>query len=242
MKKNKMEVGQVRTRQRVTDHGEVYTNAREVNAMLDLVKDETERIDSRFLEPACGHGNFLEAIMERKLDAVEKKYKRSQTEFEAQSLLGLACIYGIDIQEDNVLEARDRLFDLLEQRYRKLIGKELDRTLSASIRYVLDRNIIHGDALELRTVPPKKPERPQNGRPTLDSLKNLGKPIVFSEWSLIGTDKIKRIDYSFEELLDKTTGPLWDTVEKREREFKRVAEFPLVHYLEIPNAFRPIQS
>lgn len=206
--------------------------------MLDLVKDETERINSRFLEPACGHGNFLEAILSRKLDAVEKRYQKSRAEFEAQGIWGLACIYGIDIQEDNVIDARNRLFELFEERYRKLFRRDLDDRYRNSLRYVLKRNIIHGDALDLKTVPPKKPELPQDVRPTLESLRNEGEPIVFSHWDLVGSDLIKRIDYSFEELLDKTAGPLWDTVDKQKREYRRVAEFPLVHYLEIPNAYK----
>ena len=69
--------GQIKSRKRVADHGEVFTGEREVNAMLDLVKSETERIESRFLEPACGDGNFLAEILRRKLEAVKKasKYK-----------------------------------------------------------------------------------------------------------------------------------------------------------------------
>jgi len=62
--------------------------------MLDLVKHETERIDSRFLEPACGHGNFLTAILERKLDVVEKTYGKSQIEFERYSVLAVASIWN----------------------------------------------------------------------------------------------------------------------------------------------------
>jgi len=230
--------GQVKSRTRVTDHGEVYTNPREVNAMLDLVKDETERIDSRFLEPACGHGNFLEAILERKLDAVERKYKKSRTEFETQGLLGLACIYGIDILEDNVIEARHRLFDLFEKRYRKLFGNDTDYRFFDSIRYVLNRNILHGDALTLKTVPSEQNLLEQNGRPTLDSLKNDGNAIVFSHWSFIDRERIKRHDYLFEHLVNRIgDGPLFS--DQGEEAFipKSVAEFPPVHYLDLSSAY-----
>lgn len=229
---------QLKSRQRVADHGEVYTSPREVNAMLDLVKDETERIDSRFLEPACGHGNFLEAILERKLDAVEKKYKRSRTEFEAQGLLGLACIYGIDILEDNVIEARHRLFDLFEKRYRTLFGDAVDIRFLDSIRYILSRNIIHGDALTLKRVPPERGTLEQNSRPTLDSLKNDGNAIVFSHWSFIDRKRIKRHDYLFEHLVNRIgDGPLFS--DQGEEAFipKSVAEFPPVHYLDLSSAF-----
>jgi len=233
-----MEAVQVRSRQRVSDHGEVYTNPREVNAMLDLVKDETERIDSRFLEPACGHGNFLEAILERKLDAVEKKYKKSRTEFEAQGLLGLACIYGVDILEDNVIEARHRLFDVFEERYRKLFRQEIDVRFLDSLRYVLKRNILHGDALSLKTVPPEQNVEQGNGRPTLDSLKNDGEPIVFSHWSLIDSSRVKRHDYLFQHLVNRIgDGPLFS--DQGEEVFipKSVAEFPPVHYLDLSDAY-----
>ena len=100
---------QVKSKQRVADHGEVFTAEREVEAMCDLVKQETERIDSRFLEPACGDGNFLSVILQRKLTIVTKKYKRSAYDWERNSLLALGSVYGVDIMLDNVLACQDRL-------------------------------------------------------------------------------------------------------------------------------------
>jgi hypothetical protein len=238
-------VAQVVSRQRVVDHGEVYTSRREVDAMLDLVKNETERIDARFLEPACGHGNFLEAILKRKLDAVEKRYKKSQKEFEAQGLLALACIYGIDKLDDNVEEARRRLFQLFLARYSRPFRSSIDARYLDSLRYVLERNIIHGDALTLKTIPGERDPDSQDGRPTLDSLKNEGKPIRFSEWSLITSNMIKRRDFTFEELLNKSDGPLFDDTEAREKIFeaKPIAEHKPVHYLDISHAYdHTIQS
>src|SRR5689334_6434258 len=155
---------QVRSRERVMDHGEVYTSPREVNAMLDLVKNETERIDSRFLEPACGHGNFLEAILDRKLNVVERRYQKSQKEFEAQGFVALACIYGIDKLDDNVSEARRRLFQLFLDRYSRQFRNSIDGRYLNSLCYVLARNIIHGDALTLRTIPRKPNPESRNGR------------------------------------------------------------------------------
>jgi hypothetical protein len=108
-----MKASQVRTKKRVSDHGEVLTGQGEVNAMLDLVKQETERIDSRFLEPACGDGNFLTAILERKLAVVEKRYGKSQLDFERYAVLAVSSIYGIDILPENVRDCRRRLFDLV---------------------------------------------------------------------------------------------------------------------------------
>jgi hypothetical protein len=226
------------SKQRVVEHGEVYTSRRQVDAMLDLVKNETERINSRFLEPACGHGNFLEAILERKLDAVEKRYQKSQKEFEAQGLLGLACIYGIDKLEDNVIEARRRLFQLFLDRYSRLFRTAIDTRYLDSLRYIRERNIIHGDALTLRSIPRELCRERQNGRPTLDSLKNQGKPIVFSHWSLIDSARVKRHDYLFEHLVNRIgDGPLFS--DQGEEVFipKSVAEFKPVHYLEISHAY-----
>ena len=103
---------QIKSKDRVANHGEVFTNIREVNAMLDLVKDETHRIDSRFLEPACGTGNFLIEVLRRKLEVVENRYKKSKIEFERYSILALSSIYGIDILEDNLKECKTRLYEL----------------------------------------------------------------------------------------------------------------------------------
>src|SRR5690349_9976848 len=111
---------QVVSKERVAEHGEVFTSPREVNAMLDLVKQETERIDSRFLEPACGTGNFLTEVLNRKLQVVEKKYRKSQLEFERNIVSAVSSIYGIDIQEDNVIECRKRLFDMVDEKYTRL--------------------------------------------------------------------------------------------------------------------------
>jgi hypothetical protein len=220
------------------DHGEVYTSPREVNAMLDLVKNETERIASRFLEPACGHGNFLETILDRKLDAVERRYKKSQKEFEAQGLFGLACIYGIDKLEDNISEARQRLFELFLDRHSRQFRDSIDGRYLNSLRFVLERNIVHGDALTLRTIPEEPSPISQNGRHTLDSLRNKGKPIVFSHWDLIDSARIKRHDYLFEHLVNRIgDGPLFS--DQGEEVFipKSVAEFKPVHYLEISHAY-----
>src|SRR5690349_18852970 len=103
------------SKKRVADHGEVYTHPREVNAMLDLMKQETERIDSRFLEPACGHGNFLAEILHRKLAVIRSRYSKSPLEYERYTLLAVSSIYGIDILQDNVVQCRHRLFEIVER-------------------------------------------------------------------------------------------------------------------------------
>ena len=211
-----MEHGQVKSRQRVSDHGEVYTNPREVNAMLDLVKQETERIDSRFLEPACGHGNFLTAILERKLDVVEQRYKKSQLEFERYSVLAVGSIYGIDLLEDNIVQARERLLEIFSERYSRLFKAETKADCIRSIQFILEKNIVVGDALEM----------------TIAAGSEV--PIVFSEWSLVNGSSVKRRDFAFEHL---SPGIPMDSLFKDTGEEgfipKPIREFPLTHFLKI---------
>lgn len=179
---------QVVSRKRVADHGEVFTSEREVNAMLDLVKQETERIDSRFLEPACGTGNFLTEIMNRKLNVVEAKYRRSQLEFERNIVLAVSSIYGIDILEDNVIECRKRLFDMVDDKYRSLFKQKAKPDVRKAIQFILEKNIIWGDALDLKTVGANPHQ------------------IIFSEWSFpFNNSQIKRRDFVFAELLPDET-------------------------------------
>jgi hypothetical protein len=172
---------QVKSKQRVADHGEVFTPAWLVEAMLDLVKDETERIDSRFLEPACGSGNFLVQILRRKLAAVELKYGKSDFERGHYALLALMCVYGIELLADNIVECRANMLEILAD-YLKLEGSE-DLYLSAS--YVLSQNLIHGDALEMRT--------------------SDGQPITFAEWGYLGKGKFQRRDFCLHDLTMSST-------------------------------------
>ncbi len=205
---------QVISKQRVADHGEVFTNQREVNAMLDLVKQETERVDSRFLEPACGTGNFLAEILERKLRVVGKRYRRSQLENERYGVLAVSSIYGIDLLEDNVVECRRRLLAIAERHYDNLFRDEFLRT----VRFILERNIIWGDALSLKTVG-------DNPR-----------PIVFSEWSPVKGSMVKRRDFEFHELLsfgDSKEKPLFSDLGEEVFFPEPVREYPPAHYLRL---------
>ncbi|MFN5755133.1 MAG: SAM-dependent DNA methyltransferase, partial [Pseudanabaena sp.] len=156
---------QVISKRRVTDHGEVFTNQREVKAMLELVKHETERIESKFLEPACGTGNFLAEVLERKLQVVKMRYGKVQLEYERNAVLAISSIYGIDILEDNVQECRDRLFNIFDQEYTRLFADLANDQCREVVRYILSRNTIHGDALTLKTAD------------------DCPEPIIFSEWS-----------------------------------------------------------
>ena len=166
----------VKSKQRVADHGEVFTPAWMVEAMLDLVKDETERIDSRFLEPACGSGNFLVQILRRKLAVVELKYAKSDFERGHYALLALMCIYGIELLADNIAECRANVLDVFAE-YLNL-GEADDLYLAAT--HVLSKNLVHGDALTMRG-------------------KN-GQPITFAEWGYLGKGKYQRRDFRFDVL------------------------------------------
>ena len=166
----------VKSKQRVADHGEVFTPAWMVEAMLDLVKGETERIDSRFLEPACGDGNFLVAVLRRKLAAVELKYGKSDFERRYFALLALMCIYGIELLSDNIAECRGNLLEIFAEYLNLDPADELYRAAF----YVVSQNLIHGDALTMRTQ---------------DAL-----PITFAEWGYLGKAKFQRRDFRLDNL------------------------------------------
>lgn len=166
----------MRSKQRVADHGEVFTPAWLVTEMLGLVRAETERIDARVLEPACGSGNFLVPVLRHKLAAVELKFGKSQFERRHYALLGLMCIYGIELLEDNVRECRALMLDIVTE-YLDL--DDSDYALRAAA-YVLSQNIVHGDARMMRT--------------------DDRRPITFAEWGYLGRGKFQRRDFRLEAL------------------------------------------
>ncbi len=174
---------QVISKKRVADNGEVFTAVREVNAMLDLVKQETERIDSRFLEPACGNGNFLAEILRRKLAVVKKKYRRSPSDYEKYAILAISSIYGVEISQDNVNDCRERLVEIWNKEYTTNCKKDAIDECREAVRFILKRNILCGDALTLKDT--------------------NGEPIIFSEWSLATGSLMKRIDYRFDKMLEE---------------------------------------
>ena len=147
-----------------------------VEAMLDLVKAESERIDSRVLEPACGSGNFLVAVLQRKLAAVELKFGRSDFEKRHYSLFGLMCVYGIELLEDNVAECHKNMLEVLAD----CIGLDEQDDLHRAAAYVLSQNIVRGDALSM--------------------FASTGQPITFAEWGYLGKGKFQRRDFRFDTL------------------------------------------
>lgn len=180
---------QVKSRQRVTEHGEVFTNLREVRAMLDLVKPETERMDSRFLEPACGDGNFLSEILRRKLAVCGQRARGkayTQLQYEQAAILALSSIYGIELLADNVVACRARLLGIFVEQYVALYGKSHRAGCVTSATYLLSKNIIHGNALTYHRV-----DAPEQW-------------IAVSEWSMIGNGMVNRRDYDFKYMVDRS--------------------------------------
>ncbi len=179
---------QTKSKERVREHGEVFTAEREVKAMCDLVKDETERIDSRFLEPACGDGNFLAEILTRKLEVVKRKYKKSTLDYEKNAVLAISTVYGVDIMQDNVLACRDRLFKIWDKEYKTVCKKDCNDQTREAVKFILTKNIVCGNALTLKCVD-------ENGN-------EIDEPIVFSEWAFITGFQMQRQDYTFAHLLE----------------------------------------
>lgn len=204
-------VGLVKSKQRVADHGEVFTPAWLVEAMLDLVKDESERIDSRFLEPACGSGNFLVQVLQRKLAAVQRKYGKSPFERRNFALFALMCVYGIELLADNIAECRANLLEIFAG-YLDVDDRD-DHYRAAS--YVLSQNLVHGDALAMRTA--------------------SGEHLTFAEWGYLGRGKFRRRDFESRDL-HQTAVVMADTFFRRtgkEPPFTPVREYPAMRVAEL---------
>lgn len=219
-----MRTSQVKSKQRVAEHGEVFTAEREVNAMLDLVKNETERVESRFLEPACGEGNFLAEILKRKLSVVQKKYggPRMRHDYEMWSVFAVMSIYGVELLADNATICRDRLFRIWDEAYTTNCQEDATDECRNAVRYVLERNILCGDALSMKQV--------------------NGDPIVFAEWSLVSGTKVKRRDYRLDEMLDGHQSQMtlfmdgWEYDEEIQAYIPSpLKEYPLVDYWRVNN-------
>jgi hypothetical protein len=212
---------QVVSKARVADHGEVYTAAQEVGAMVDLVAQESERIDSRFLEPACGNGNFLAEVLRRKLAVVTERYRASQIEYERYAILAVSSLYGIDILSDNVTACRERLLGLFLAAHERLFPGPVTDALRATAAYILSRNIVHGDALTLKTV---------EAHP---------RPITLPEWSPVNGSLLKRRDFSYGGLLQHEglkELPIWSDLGESAFIPVPVRDYPVVHFLKFADA------
>ena len=174
----------VKSKQRVADHGEVFTPSWMVEDMLNLVQEESERIDSRVLEPACGSGNFLVPVLTRKLLTVAAKHGKSDFEKRHYALFALMCTYGIELLPDNAQECRDNLANI----FNAFLGIDHDDEWAQAARTVLSVNIVHGDALTMTTP--------------------NGDPITFAEWGYLGKGKFQRRDFRYDELTQRSA---WET-------------------------------
>ena len=179
---------QIKSKERVRNQGEVFTNEREVKAMCDLVKQECDRIDSRFLEPACGDGNFLAEILNRKRDVVERRYGKMQEEYNKNSFLACTSIYGVELLADNAEICRKRMVSIWEERYKKVFNV-VPEDMKRAVKFVFQKNIVCGNALTLMCV-----DENQN---------DTDSPIIFTEWSFVKGNLVKRRDFRLDVLLQE---------------------------------------
>ena len=210
-----MRANQTISKHRVADHGEVFTALREVNAMLDLVKPETERIDSRFLEPACGDGNFLVEILRRKLAVVKSRYRKNSDDYERYAVIAVSSVYGVELLPDNAHKCRERLFKIFDSEYTENCRKTANDETREAVRYILRQNIICGDTLTMKD--------------------QRGNPIIFSEWAAINGYLIKRRDYVFKELVEQESGDQMINNDIGQTAFipKEILNFPPIHYRKV---------
>ena len=219
---NNQKKSQIISRQRVAERGEVFTAEREVNAMLDLVANECLRPDSRFLEPACGNGNFLAAILKRKLSELRRKYKNSPYDYEKLAIVAIGSLYGVDIMRDNVEECRKRLFSIWNEEYTAHCKSDASEEARQAAKFIISRNIINGNALTLMCVDAE-------GNDT-------SAPIVFSEWTLISGNRMQRSDYTMSDLLlynDSSEGNLFALSKEQKEEGGIFLRRYITHYKKV---------
>ena len=223
---NEQKKSQIKSKERVSERGEVFTAEREVNAMLDLVANECLRPDSRFLEPACGDGNFLSSILKRKLTELRRRYKKSPHDYEKQAIVAIGSLYGVDIMNDNVLACRGRLFAIWDEEYTAHCKRDASDEVREAARFIICRNIINGNALTLMCVD-------EEGRDT-------SVPIVFSEWTLISGTQMQRSDYTMSYLLshndnsiESRTGNLFALTEDRKEDGGIFLRRYITHYKKV---------
>lgn len=214
----------MKSRQRIIDHGEVFTPQGLVNNMLDLVAHECERIESRFLEPACGDGNFLAEVLRRKLLTVDLRNKSNRVKWERDAVLSVCSIYGIDLLLDNIELCRKRLLQIVQERYQERFSESLSIEAANVFAFILSRNIVQGDALTMRT--------------------SMRRPIVFPEWSPVNGSMLKRRDFAYDQLLNEAhiaNLPLFNDLGNDVFIPTSVGEFPPCHYLKVHEAEQVIE-
>ncbi|MEZ6069489.1 MAG: hypothetical protein R3C10_04265 [Pirellulales bacterium] len=206
-------------RQRIIDHGEVFTPPGLVNDMLDLVQHECERIESRFLEPACGDGNFLTEVLRRKLATVNKRNAKSRDRWQRDAVIAVTSLYGIDLLGDNVAACRERLRVVVDEAHQATFGEPLPEAVTAAIAFILTLNVVQGDALSF--------------------LSADGGPIVFPEWSPVNGQMLKRRDFRFDHLLEHQrmkSLPLFSDLGEEVCLPEPVRDYRACHYLQVADA------
>ena len=229
-------------RSRVIDHGEVFTPPGLVRDMLDLpgVADECLRIDARFLEPACGDGNFLDEVLRRRLDAVTGQHpKHALVPWERDALRGLANLYGIELLHDNVQRCRDRLVDRFETAYVGRFGNKANPAVVGAARHLVRANILWGDALKMTTV---------------GNFVEASRPLVFTQWSMLAGGRFKRRRFEYRDLADLRRaeadagagtlfGPPAEAITSDAGRpvflARPVGDLPLIHYLDLGHEPHP---
>tara|TARA_Y100000591_G_C21618776_1_gene586719 strand:+ start:126 stop:758 length:633 start_codon:yes stop_codon:yes gene_type:complete len=203
-------------KKRIKDYGEVFTQKKEVDSILNLVKNETLNLESRFLEPACGDGNFLVEILSRKISILNSRFKKDKIDFERNSIIALSSLYGIDILSDNIDKLNVRLLDIFVKNYQDHFG-EINPDFLKSTKYILKKNLKFGDALNYKI-------------PNSDIF------IVFSEWSMVDLDFIKRRDFTFKDIMayKPIDGPnLFSDLGDDAFIPTPIKDYPLKHYLKL---------
>lgn len=221
MSVDKQDSSQIKSKERVAQRGEVFTAEREVNAMCDLVANECLRPDSRFLEPACGDGNFLAVILKRKLAELRRKYQKSPRDYEKQAIVAIGSLYGVDIMNDNVEICRERLFNIWNEEYTDHCKTETSDEAREAVKFIISRNIINGNALTLMCVDAE-------GNDTTA-------PIVFSEWTLISGTQMQRSDYTMADLLlyNDNSDNLFALTEEQKEEGGTFLRRYITHYKKV---------
>ena len=200
---------------KIDEFGEVFTSKREVNDMVDMINNETNRLESTFLEPACGDGNFLSEVLNRKLKLIESYKSSLKIDFQANIFKAASSLYGIDIQKENVEKCRIRLFEKIIKFFEKEYTK--NTKFEEVIKFVLEKNILLGDALTLRNP--------------VDNT-----PIVFSQWSFLSEYQVKRLDYSFKSILNTSeiqSLPLFSDFGEQVFIPEPISQLDIVHFLKI---------
>ena len=197
------EESQIRNSERIRDLAEVFTAEKEVSAMLNLLEPITSKLDSRFLEPSCGNGNFLVSILDRKLENVSSRFK-NQIEYEFLTIVTTGSIYGVDIDTQNVKEARYRMKERIIDHYSNVLNtRTRSENFDKVIDLVLKTNIIRGDMI--------------NG---INKIK-------FIEYTSPKPNKIQRRIFRLVDLLTASQSSLWADLPTP------LTEFPTMNYWEL---------